>query len=72
VKPLPPWKDRPIAGDGKLPFSFTLTAHIEARSENACNGRLVFEAELSEMMKMMIKKPLTNFANQLAQKMKDI
>jgi hypothetical protein len=61
-----------ITSDGKMPFGFTLTAHIEACSENGCNGRLVLEAELNRMMTMMVEKPLTNFVNQLAQKLKDI
>lgn len=61
-----------ISSNGKVPFNFFLYAHITANGENKCIGQLVFEADLNPMLKMMVEKPLGNFFNMLAQKMKDI
>lgn len=60
-----------VSNGGKIPFSFTLNALITP-SGNACRGQLVFESDMNPMMKMMVEKPLTNFFNLLAEKMKEI
>ncbi|NAS11770.1 SRPBCC family protein [Poritiphilus flavus] len=52
------------AAGGKLPF--TLSANIQAVSENESKVRLSFEGEFNAMMAMMIKSPITNFMNTLS------
>lgn len=61
-----------IVSHGKVPFAFTLHAHLQAVSENVTSGQLIFEADLNPMLKMMVEKPLTKFFNSLADKMKQI
>jgi len=55
------------AASDKLPF--TLTANIEATSENASDVQLFFEGEFNAMMAMMIKGPISKFIETLAQNM---
>jgi hypothetical protein len=59
-----------VSDGGKLPFS--LNCIINKLSENSCTAQFYFEAELNSMMKMMVQKPLENFLNVLATKLKDI
>ena len=61
-----------IKSDGKVPFTFDLDVHITEMGENKCKGQLIFNGDINVMMKMMVEKPLTNFFNILANKMKDI
>ena len=61
-----------IQSNGKVPFEFTLLVLLTEKGPASCNGQLLFESELNPMLKMMVQKPLTNFFNILAQKMKDI
>ena len=58
------------AEDGKLPF--TLCCSLKKEGESQCIAQFHFEAELNPMMKMMVAKPLTNFLNLLAEKLKAI
>ncbi len=53
------------AASEKLPF--TLTANINAVSENESEVELNFSGEFNAMMAMMIKKPITNFMNTLSE-----
>lgn len=61
-----------IRSNGKVPFDFNLQVLLNEQGSNRSSGQLVFESELNPMLKMMVVKPLTNFFNILAQKMKDI
>ena len=61
-----------ISSNGKVPFEFKLFVLLTETGTSSCIGQLLFESELNMMMKMMVEKPLTNFFNMLAQKMKDI
>jgi len=61
-----------IVSNGKVPFDFILHTKLDVISPEKTNGQLVFEAELNPMIKMMVEKPLTNFFNMLAEKIKDI
>lgn len=61
-----------ISSNGKVPFEFQLFVMITEKDPAACIGQLVFESDMNPMMKMMVEKPLGNFFNMLAQKMKDI
>lgn len=61
-----------ITSNGKAPFEFKLFVLLEEKDANNSVGQLVFESDLNPMLKMMVEKPLSNFFNVLAQKMKDI
>ena len=61
-----------ISSNGKVPFEFKLFVLLDEKDANSCVGQLTFESDLNPMMKMMVAKPLGNFFNMLAQKMKDI
>jgi hypothetical protein len=55
------------AASDKLPF--TLTAQIDAVSDNKADVQLFFEGEFNAMMAMMIKGPISKFIETLAQHM---
>lgn len=55
------------AASDKLPF--TLTAKIDAVSENKSDVQLFFEGEFNAMMAMMIKGPISKFIETLSQNM---
>jgi len=61
-----------ISSHGKVPFEFKLFIHITEKDAANCVGQINFESDLNPMLKMMVEKPLGNFFNLLAQKMKDI
>jgi hypothetical protein len=67
-----PFKKITINSNGKVPFEFQLFVLITEKGANNCNGQLTFESDLNPMLKMMVVKPLGNFFNVLAQRMKDI
>jgi len=67
-----PYSKITISSNGKVPFAFQLFILITKKDENNCVGQLVFESDLNPMLKMMVVKPLTNFFNMLAHKMKSI
>jgi ribosome-associated toxin RatA of RatAB toxin-antitoxin module len=55
------------AASSKLPF--TLTAKIDATSENTTDIQLFFEGEFNAMMAMMVKGPITKFIETLSSNM---
>ena len=55
------------AASSKLPF--TLTAQIEANSENSSAIQLFFEGDFNPMMAMMVKGPIGKFIETLASNM---
>jgi hypothetical protein len=61
-----------ITSNGKVPFEFKLFVFIDEKGPDNCTGQLVFESDMNPMLKMMVEKPLGNFFNMLAQKMKEI
>jgi hypothetical protein len=61
-----------ISSHGKVPFEFKLFILITEKDAANCVGQINFESDLNPMLKMMVEKPLGNFFNLLAQKMKDI
>ncbi len=67
-----PFKKIIINSNGKVPFEFQLFVLIDEKGVNSSIGQLVFESDLNPMLKMMVVKPLGNFFNLLAQRMKDI
>lgn len=67
-----PFKKISINSNGKVPFEFQLFVLVTEKGINNSVGQLVFESDLNPMLKMMVVKPLGNFFNLLAQRMKDI
>lgn len=61
-----------IVSHGKVPFNFDLNVFLEDKGANKTSGEIVMNADLNMMLKMMAEKPLTNFINMLAERMKDI
>jgi carbon monoxide dehydrogenase subunit G len=59
-----------IVSHGKNPFEFNLTVFIEEKLNNESASFLVFEAQVNPFLKMMVEKPLGNFFNMLAEKLK--
>ncbi len=61
-----------IISNGKVPFEFTLNIPLIENSPTQTTGQLIFESDLNPMMAMMVEKPLRNFFNLLAGKMKEV
>ena len=61
-----------VSNGGKVPFAFTLNVNLTEVSPTQTSGQLIFEADINPMMGMMVEKPLRNFFNLLAGKMKDL
>jgi len=59
-----------VSSDGKSPVNFTMLLNILKEDEVSCNFQIVFLADLNSFMAMMATKPLTNFVNVLAQKLR--
>jgi len=58
--------------DGKVPFNFSLNINLQNPKENLCIAQIIFDAELNAMMEMLASKPLQNFVNMLAAKLKEL
>ena len=67
-----PFSKITINSNGKVPFEFQLFVFITEKDATNSAGQLVFESDLNPMMKMMVVKPLGNFFNMLAHRMKSI
>ena len=61
-----------VSSHGKVPFAFTLDMQIAEISPSQCAVQLIFESGVNPMMAMMIEKPLKNFFNYLAMKVKEV
>ncbi|MFA6923628.1 MAG: hypothetical protein WC223_05180 [Bacteroidales bacterium] len=53
-------------------LDFNLICEIEKIDETKCNAKLHFEAELSQVLKMMVETPLKNFVGILIKKLKEL
>lgn len=60
-----------IVRNGKAPFDFELHVNIEDKGPD-CEVQLLFDADLSPVMKLMASKPLTNFLNLLINRLKTV
>lgn len=67
-----PYSAIKISSSGKVPFNFELFIFLNELGPKKSQGQLIFEAQLNPMLKMMVEKPLSNFFNILAQKLKEI
>ena len=65
-----PYSEVVMVSKGKTPFDFRIIIQI-TDAGNACSVKLSLEAELNPFLKMMAEKPLTNFLNLLAEKLKE-
>ena len=61
-----------ISSNGKVPFEFTLNIPLIENNPAQTTGQIIFESDLNPMMAMMVEKPLRNFFNLLAGKMKEV
>ena len=59
--------DKIVLGAASSKLNFTLTAQINAISENSCETQLLFEGDFNPMMAMMVKSPLQKFINTLTE-----
>ena len=55
-----------LESDGKNPFPFTLTILVESNNDN-CKSYFVFDGDVNMFMSAMVKKPLKQFFDQLAE-----
>lgn len=66
-----PFQKIVISSDGNTPVSFTMVMNITAIADDSSSFQIVFIADLNSFMAMMVTKPLTNFVNVLAQKLRE-
>lgn len=53
-------------------LDFQLSCNIKAIDDQSCEANFEFTANFNMMLKMMVEKPLTNFIENLADKLKEI
>ena len=61
-----------IVSEGKSPFPFDLQCFILEDDAASCKVKLQFNAQMNPMIKMMAARPLENFVNILAVKLKEV
>jgi ribosome-associated toxin RatA of RatAB toxin-antitoxin module len=52
--------------EGKNPFDFSITAVLDAQSENQSTAQIKFSGNANAFIAMMAEKPLNNFFNMIA------
>lgn len=67
-----PYNHIKIVSEGKSPFKFDLQCFIDKADNFNSNVSLQLNADLNVMLKMMASKPLANFINVLANKLKEV
>lgn len=55
-----------LESDGKNPFSFTLTIHVNVNGDSV-SSYFVFDGDVNMFMKTMVQKPLKQFFDSLAE-----
>ncbi len=60
-----------IPGEKTL-FNFNLICQLQETKTNLTFAQIIFSAELNAMMEMLTGKPLQNFVNMLASKLKEL
>lgn len=61
-----------ISSGAEVPFDFTITIYLTEINSLQTTGQIVFESDLNPMMAIMVEKPLKNFFNLLAGRLKEI
>lgn len=67
-----PFSKVEIVPGEKAPFNFSLIINLQNPKENRTIAQIIFDAELNAMMEMLARKPLQNFVNMLAAKLKEL
>ena len=57
-----------LSSDGKVPFDFTLSFHLDENAEGNTLVHIEFEGKVGGMIAMMAKRPLTNLVNHMVEK----
>jgi carbon monoxide dehydrogenase subunit G len=57
--------------EGSKPFRFDLLVHLDELEENTTKMRLIFNADLNMMMRMMAKKPIEEGLEKIATQLSD-
>ena len=57
---------------GNVPFHYDLVVQMKTVDDSSTEVQLIFEADINAMLKMMLKKPLTNLLNLMIDKMETI
>jgi len=60
-----------MKSEGKLPFDFLLNSLLTPSGESSCKVQLVIDADMNPFISMMAEKPLANFVNALATRLKE-
>jgi len=66
-----PFKTIKITGNGKTPFDFNFWVQLKQIAENDTKIKLTVKAEINQMMKMMIEKPLKQGLDGLIDQIED-
>lgn len=59
-----------MTGEGKIPFSFTLSCLFQPLTGNSTSTQLIIDADLNPFMAMMAEKPLADFIASLSRRLK--
>ncbi len=57
--------------EGAVPFRFNLLVELEEKGDNITTMKLLFDAELNMMMKMVAQKPIEDGLEMIASKLSD-
>jgi carbon monoxide dehydrogenase subunit G len=57
-----------LHSDGKVPFDFTLTFHLDDNAEGDTLVHAEFDGQVGGMIAMMAKRPLSNLVNHMVEK----
>jgi len=57
-----------LHSDGKVPFEFTLTVFLMETGSATTNAHIEFDGNVSPMIAMMARRPLTNLVNHMVGK----
>ena len=66
-----PWDTVVYGSEGSVPFGFRLLAKLKENEGGSSVLKLILEAELNVMMKMMAKKPLEEGIEMIASRLSD-
>lgn len=61
-----------LRSGSKSKIDFALMAHIKPTSEDTCEVKFEFTGKFNAMLRMMVEKPLKNFIENLADKVKEL
>jgi carbon monoxide dehydrogenase subunit G len=66
-----PYQNIHIVADGKNPIDYTLDVFLFDKNENLSDVEISFDASLNPFIKAVASKPLQNFVDMLAQRIKE-